>query len=769
MPRLQTCFGRALVRSGGLLPLRPLLLWLIFMCALSNGWTQPFHTVHGTVIDPDNRPIAGARLVAGRVAASADAQGRFALSDVPNGVVLRVTAPGFRALELRPGNGPLRIVLSPAAGSERVLVTASRLPLAPEDSPASMYLLSPKDLRDTASPALDDKLRQAPGFDLFRRTSSLVANPTAQGVSLRGLGSTAASRTLVLSDEEPLNDPFGGWIHWDEIPELAVDSVDLVRGGASDLYGSSAIGGVIDVNPVLPTGTGLEFLSSYGSFNTLDDALLLSGARGLWSGMATGGILRTDGYILVAPQDRGPVDVAANSHAENGRLEIDRALSNGSGRLFLRGNVLNEARGNGTPVTSNGTRLWRYEGGGDWDRARAGAFLLRVYGSDEHFRQTFSAVAPGRASEKLTRFAQTPTEELGGAFRWTKAAGTHLLFLAGADARDIRGSDREIGFLAPPSSRVSDLSARQRQTGIYGEVLWTPEKWTISLSGRFDHFSNFDARQYLPLPRPEPGLTQSVFDPRLGLMRHLNANFAFTGSVFRAFRAPTENELYRTGQVGQATTLANSNLAAERATGWETGVLWNAPALPATVRASYFWTEVNRPVTALTLNVTPTAITLQRENLGQIRSRGVSLDGDARLRPWLSAHGGYQYADATVTRFAPDPSLVGTWIPQVPHNVATANLRAFEPQWGTLSAAARMIGRQYDDDKNLFLLHGFFELDLYASHSFGRFEVFGAGENVLNRTIEVGRTPVLTLGRPQAVRVGLRWHLGEVADGNASH
>jgi hypothetical protein len=57
--------------------------------------------------------------------------------------------------------------------------------------------------------------------ELFRRSSSLVANPSSQGISLRGLGSTSASRTLVTEDDVPLNDPVGGWIHWEEQPELA--------------------------------------------------------------------------------------------------------------------------------------------------------------------------------------------------------------------------------------------------------------------------------------------------------------------------------------------------------------------------------------------------------------------------------------------------------------------------------------------------------------------------------------------------------------------
>ncbi len=101
-----------------------------------------------------------------------------------------------------------------------------------------------------------------------------MANPTTEGISLRGLGSTAASRSLVVLDDVPLNDPYGGWIHWEELPELAIQSVEVVRGGASDLYGSSAIGGVISVIPVRPKATGLQVEASGGSESTLDDGAL---------------------------------------------------------------------------------------------------------------------------------------------------------------------------------------------------------------------------------------------------------------------------------------------------------------------------------------------------------------------------------------------------------------------------------------------------------------------------------------------------------------
>jgi outer membrane receptor protein involved in Fe transport len=740
--------------------------------------------VRGVVTDGSGAPVAGAVVSAGAARTTSGAGGGFALPCLADRAVIHVEAPSFAATDVtagalgasaKPGDttgkasdAAGRVVLTPLGTRQQVSVTAYLTPMAASESPSSVRLLTSEELRAAAPVTLDDRLRRVPGFELFRRSSSLVANPTAQGVSLRGLGSTAASRTLVLEDEIPLNDAFGGWIYWDEVPELSLESVSVVRGGASDLYGSSAIGGVIEMQPVTARRKRAELLSSQGSFYTFDEAGLLSGTtvkdgRG-WSGLATGGIVRTDGYILVAPEQRGPVDVNSNVHAQNGRVLGERtwgATDGSTGRAFLLGNVLNEARSNGTPLTSNGTRLWRYEGGLDWtpEGAHGGSLLLRAYGSSEHFRQSFSSVNATRTSETLTRFAQTPSNQLGGEARWTQPLGPRLVVLGGSEVRDVRGEDREIAVITRTPTL---LSARQRQTGVYGEVLWTPAQWTLSAGGRVDHFQNFDAVKTLPAPAVLPNVTETVANPRLGLVRRINSTVAVTGMGFRAYRYPTENELYRNGQVGQELTLSNPSLRSERATGWEAGVVVTPRGSNATVRASYFWTVVNRPITALTIATTPNSITKQRANLGQIASRGVSLDGEWQPLRWLTAVGGYQYANATVTRFDQSPGLVGSWIPQVPHQTGTLQLRANERRWGLLGLEMRGTGQQYDDDANTYRLAPFFTFNAFASHTFrGRYEVFAAGENLLNRRIEVGRTPTLTLGQPQAARAGVRIRLGD--------
>ncbi len=716
-------------------------------------------------------PGATAKDPAGKLLGQADADGRLALVCAAPCEV-RMDAPGFEETTVRLSGGAT-IRLRAAGHSEQVTVTAYRTPMGLLESPVTTRQLSEKRLDTTAAITLDGDLRQLPGVELFRRSSSLVANPSSQGMSLRGLGSTSASRTLITEDDVPLNDAFAGTIHWEEQPGLAVKSIELMRGGASDLYGSSAIGGVVNVVPARPVSSRGELRSSYGAEGTYDDSLLLEKRRGAWGLLASGGVVGTDGYIQEAPAQRGPVDIASNVHSQNGVLMAER--DQGPLRLFVRGSGFNEARNNGTPYQTNGTRLWRYATGSDWQGPHNGSLTARFYGSTEHYRQTFSSITnvpeldePAcsyRCGETPTRFSLTPNNELGAVAHWNQPLGAGLLVMVGADSHDVRVWDQEQTYGATVG--LTNLHDHQRDSGAYAEGMLVHKAWTLTASSRMDWFQNFDGQEltwtgtaWVPAATQPTQEGQRFFDPRLGLSRKLGNHWAVSASGFRAFREPTPNELYRSTQVGNELTTPNGNLLSERATGWETGLA--AEGRWGSLRTSYFLTQVNRPITAVTIDGdvkgSSGLILLERENLGQIESRGVAVDFEITPRRWLAMDGGYQYADATVTRGDQD---LGNWIPEVARNLATLNVRAFRAALGTLSLQGRLSGRQFDDAANTYLLRGYFRLDAYGSHDFGnRLVFFAAGENLLNRQIEDSKTPTTTLGMPREARVGFSIRIG---------
>jgi outer membrane receptor protein involved in Fe transport len=612
------------------------------------------------------------------------------------------------------------------------------------DSGRTMAALTAAQLQQYPALTLDERLQQEAGFQLFRRSAGWIQNPTSQGISLRGLGSTAASRTLVMAENAPLNDGFGGWIHWNELPPETIEAVTIASGGGSDLYGSSALGGVIDVVPGRPVAPLAALSVSEAGEDTTSASgrgdLVQKRGQGQWGELAAGQIFRTDGYILTAPAERGPVDIPANVHFENGRVEIDRDFQMGAeqNRAFLVGNVLNEARGNGTPEQTNGTRLWRYLAGDDWNAGERLSGRVRLFGSDEAFRQTFSSQNAARTVDTLTRVVKDETQDLGasGDVSYHRA---HMALIAGADTRDIRATDAETPIVANQPSGLVDTTARQRFFGGFGEALGEWHGWSGAGSVRVDGAENLAASTLNVTSAgsasrtPVANRSEAIASPRLGLARRLGSQVTLHATAYRAFRTPTINELYRTGQVGQQTTLANSSLVSERATGAEAGVNWTPRAGVLRLDGTYFWTEINRPVSAVIIAT-------------------ISMDF------------GYQYAHAVVTAFSAQPSLVGTWIPEVPREMATAQLRAQSRRLGLLTLAARESGRAYDGSANTYELHSFFVLDAYGERSFApKWVAFVSVQNLFNRQIDVARTPLLTLGTPFLAQGGVRFRWGGTA------
>jgi outer membrane receptor protein involved in Fe transport len=717
------------------------------------------------VVDSTGVPVAGATILLGGVEqAKTDAEGRFAIT--VNSAIGPLTAVfgGLHASTPVLAGTDLHLVLVPATVEQSATVTATRSSVEMGIVAATVETLSSEKLTQYPALTLDERLRQHAGFELFRRSSSWVANPTSEGISLRGLGSTAASRTLVLSDLVPLNDGFGGWIHWNEQPPESIETVTLASGGGSDLYGSNAVGGVIDIVPSQPG----PMLASVDIAGASEDTTNYSGRTDLQRGhngvLIAGQGFRTAGYTVVAPAIRGKVDVPSNVHYQNGRFELARTLPK-EGRAWLIGNLLNEDHGNGTPIQTNGTRLWRYIAGDDWKVGSNADGRVRGYGSDEGYRQSFSSINAARSIENLTRLQRVRTQEFGVS---TDAAYhfEHVALIAGGDLRDLRATDFETPYSAGAPTGIQDTSARQRFYGGFGEIVAERRGWSGALSLRGDEAENLDTNAIVKSGAKAPTLThtpdrhEAVLSPRLGISKQLPASFELHASVFRAFRTPTMNELYRTGQVGQQTTLANSALLSERATGVEGGLHWASPRKLAAMQATYFWTEINRPVSTVLQSSTATSTTLLRENLGQIQSQGAALS--AQLQP---GHGfaldfGYQYAHAVVTAFQAQPALVGLWIPQVPRHTATGQLR-YQHGPGSFTLAARQSGRAFDDSANTFELHTFFVLDAYAEYRVHtHISAYLSFQNLLNRSIETARTPNLTLGTPFVAQGGVRLNWG---------
>jgi outer membrane receptor protein involved in Fe transport len=750
------------------------------------------------------------------------ADGRFSITAPSTGpVVLIVQASGFgetrQTLAANANRQNLEIKVAPSAVRESVTVTASRSEQRLGDVPASVSVLSRDDIRTSPAVVADDVLRQIPTFSLFRRTSSLSSHPTTQGVSLRGIGPSGVSRTLVLLDGVPFNDPFGGWVYWTRVPLENASRIEVVDNSSSNLYGNYAMGGVINIVTEPASRRTLELRTQYGTLGSPKMDFSGSDVWGKVGVVVNGSLFKTDGFPIVSASERGLVDNNAAVQYRDFNVKADYTPTDRV-RIFARTGHFYEKRDNGKASTFDQT-----EEGNDttWTTASGGVQIqlpdqsnlqASVFGDNETFHSNALAVpaataaTPARSIGRMSTLQTVPTKGFGGMVQWSRALGTKNLFTAGTDWRWVDGDSQDTALDAqrgatPITLRVA--GGTQRSLGAFVQDLMTiAPKLDVTLSARVDRWHNYNAHFLettlatgLPTANNKPSLPErmdTVVSPRIASLYRVNTRVSAWADFGGGFRAPTLNELYRQFSVGAITTRANDQLGPERLRGGEVGIRV-APTQTSTIRATWYDNRIKNPVSNVTLP-TP-ANTQQRQNLGRTRVDGLQLDFDYLLGSSFKVSGGYLFNRARVVEFAANPSLATNCpgavaagrtgepcvLPQVPRHRGSLLFAYANPKYFSAALSIQVLGRQFDEDQNARAIPAaalaeagypasastttnpglpkYTIVSITASRALGRsLEVFVGAQNLFDREYFVGTLPT-TIGSPRMVNAGLRVRL----------
>jgi outer membrane receptor protein involved in Fe transport len=559
------------------------------------------------------------------------------------------------------------------------------------------------------------------------------------------MSASGASRALVLAGGVPLNDAFGGWVYWGRVPQAAIERIEVVRGGASDLYGADAVGGVVQIIEADASRPRARVTLEGGSLDTSRGSIFGSTRMGQVGVSVAGEFLRTDGSPIVSEAARGPIDTPAG--VDHQSLIGTLAWRPESGpALDFRAQSFSEDRQNGTPLQTNDTDQRQFSLSASHD-AFGGAWRAGGYGASQGYDQAFSSVSADRTSETLTQRQRVPSEMAGVYGEW-QTSRDRLTLVFGGEGRRVEGATNETRFVAGAALPPTEAGGSQRTVAGFGQATMDlSPSWTLVGGGRVDHRVSRNLAS-------DEDRTEVHPSGRAALTWRASGTWSLRGSFYRAFRTPTLNERNRNFRAGDTLTLANDALEGETLTGGELSVIGASSRWSG--RATTFATALDDAITNVTISTTPTLVTRQRQNAARVRSVGVELEGDLRLDARFVASG-----NLTLTRARFDggaAGLDGLYVPQVPSYQAAVSLRFVDPRVVTASIQVRAIGRQFEDDRNTLPLAPTGIVDIYAGRHVARdLHAFVAVENLFDTEVPTGRTPILTVGLPRAARVGIRY------------
>lgn len=646
------------------------------------------------------------------------------------------------------------------AEDQTIVVTGQGLERTADDSIYGVQVIARDRFASAASGRLEDVLASAAGFQQFRRSDSRAANPSAQGVTFRGLGGNASSRTLILLDGVPQADPFFGYIPFAGIAPERLSRVLVTRGGGSGAFGAGAVAGTIEM--VSAGADELDLLGASALVNDRGESELsatLAPELGQGFAVLSGRWDRGQGFWTTPVTQRVAASTRARYESWSAGLRAVAPLAD-TVELQVRGLVYDDQRTLRFTGADSGTRgqdaSVRLVGRGDWQ------FDALAYVQARDFS---NIVISSTSFRKTLDQRRTPATGIGGKLELRPPVGGGHAVRLGADWRSMTGRTQEEAYSGVTGLVTARRRAGGRNTdlGLYVEDSWTlggltltgglrADRWTI----RGGTFTETNAAGTTTVNNRFADRAGWDVSWRGGARVQAAEGVALRGAAYTSLRQPTLNELYRPFTVFPVVTRANAGLRNEELLGFEAGVDLT-PVPGVTLNLTAFDNKVKNAIA----NVTIGTNLRERRNVDAVHSRGVELGASATLGQ-VRFDGALALTDAEVQGSGASLTLDGKRPAQVAKLAASATV-AWMPRDGwLLSATLRHIGAQYEDDLETDLQPAATTLDAVIRVPLSpRFTVVLRGENLTDETIVTrNQGGSIDLGTPRTVWAGLSVSIG---------
>lgn len=596
---------------------------------------------------------------------------------------------------------------------DEVVVVANRAPAPLSTVGNSVTVLSEHDIQESQATAASDLLAQTPGIAVVRNGG--VGQPTS--VFIRGAES---DQTVIVIDGVKMTDPAlpGGGFDFENLLIGDISRIEILRGAQSTLYGSDAIGGVIDVVTADPTQKSQGSVSlEGGSHGTGDGAVNIGGVSDALLWRVAGNYYGTSGIPCLDQYLGGRRD--CNSQIGNAAAQVRYDLTPDV-QLDLRGYIVSSRTdfdGYDTPTFTFGddseygkTQQGIGYAGLTWwspDRSLTNRLSVQYTGSET---RNFDPNAPLNFGDPTTEtfygFGRNVREEYQGT--WKVSSTAQVVFGAQNEHSTINTVSPFSTFLG--AGAVIDSGYVQAQY----EVL---KGLTLTAGGRYDHHDvygghgtgQFAAAWVLP--------DQATV---------LRASFG------QGFKAPALYQLY--------SSYGNPVLQPETANSWDAGIEHHALQDRLVASATYFQRTSNDLINFFDC-FTPSPLCATEPfgyyaNIARSYAHGVELVGSLKASDQLSISGNYTWM-RTEDR-SPGASTYGNELPRRPGDIGNATLSYVWPFQLSTDLAVRYSGPSFDDAANQIRLGGYVLVDFKTSLPINdHLQVYARVENLTDHRYEV--------------------------------
>ena len=651
----------------------PFFLSFIFIAFLATAASAQVLT--GVVKDPKDQPVKQARVLvisSTVVIATAitGADGKFGpITLAPGDYELTVSADALRAGVQRitvPATGELNVPVSMtlAAVTESVSVSSSAVDRALSRVTDSVVILDRADLDARQTETSTDLLRTVPGFNL-------VSNGGRGSVTSIFPRGGESDYTLVLFDGMPLN-AFGGGFDGAHLQTAGVDRIEVVRGPNSAVFGSGAIGGVVNV--ITQTGGPLKanFLAEGGSLESSRFIGSASGSHREWSWGAAFENLGSDGAV-------------ANDDYE--RLAVSGSLGwsdRATRQIRVHTRFTRDERGNPGPYGSDPFGLFggidTVSRGTNLGRAVGGSAIL---GDTLRFRHTVAGVWTDAPSSFSSPSFFDPTAVSTSDDRTRRVYGRYQLdferrvagFSAGADVTRERADNTFV-----TGDAFTPIPVARTLAGFFGEMRWTPStRASVTAGLRLDRIER-NALEGDGFSRPEfdDDVVWSL-NPKVSAVWFLQGSTAtaaegytkIRGGVGTGIKPPTVFDIAFTD---------NPSLKPERSQSVDIGVEYAFPGLQVVTDVTYFANRFDDLIVSVRTGYED-ASPYSSDNIANASAKGVEFGARWQSRFGLSVRGAYTYLDTEVLGIddaataAPPPYVVGDPLVRRPRHSGSFDAR----------------------------------------------------------------------------------------------